>query len=172
MILKVTSRIARWGWFLFFPFFGCSRSHLSDRNNLLFIFVITVFLFVSVLKNANALQLNSDSKLATAGYFQLQWSGRFNNFQLQESTSADFNTYKILYDGKDLARFVSGKPDGDFFYRVTSIENNPLVSNVVKVTVLHHPLENAILFFFAGAIVFVSTVVLIVKGNKRVGSLE
>lgn len=170
MILKVTSRIARWGRFLFFPFIGCSRTHLSARNNLFFILISSAFLFLSVLQNANALQLNCDSKIATAGYFQLSWSGQFNNFQLQESTSANFNTYKIVYEGKDLARFVSGKSNGDFFYRITSAEGNPLVSNVVKVTVLHHPLENAILFFFAGAIVFVSIIVLIVKGNRQAGS--
>lgn len=170
MILKVTSRIARWGRFLFFPFIRCSRILLPDRNNQLSILVSSIFLFVSVIHNTNALQLNSDSKLATAGYFQLQWSGQFNNFQLQESTSSDFNEYKILYEGKDLARFVSGKPDGDFYYRVKVIENNSLVSNVVKVSVLHHPLENAILFFFAGAIVFVSILVLIVKGNRQAGS--
>jgi hypothetical protein len=127
-------------------------------------------LFVSVIQNANALQLNSDSKLATAGYFQLRWSGQFNNFQLQESTAADFSTYKILYEGKDLASFVSGKPDGDYFYRVTAIEKNPLVSNVVKVTVLHHPLTHAILFFIAGAVVFVSILVLILKGTRQAGS--
>jgi hypothetical protein len=170
MNLKVTSRVARWSWLLFLPRFGCSRLHLSGRNILFLILVSVLFLFVSVIQNANALQLNSDSTLATAGYYQLRWSGHVNNFQLQESRTTDFKIYKILYEGKDLARFVSGKSDGDFFYRVTALENNPVFSNVIKVTVFHHPLENAILFFIAGAIVFISILILIIKGNKEAES--
>jgi hypothetical protein len=167
MNLKATSRIARWGWLLFLPRFGCSRFHLPVRNNLLAILVGLCVLIVPAIQTANAIQLNSDSQLATAGYYQLSWSGKSGVFQLQESPTADFNSYKVIYTGRDLARIVSGKPNGDYYYRIAD-DNNGDISNVVAVTVAHHPLKNAILFFCAGAFVFISTLILIIKGNRRV----
>lgn len=167
MILKVTSRIARWGRLLFLPRFGCRRSHLPERNNnLTFLVIFSIFL-ASASQAANAIQLSSDSQLATAGYFQLLWSGQNKDFQLQESFTPDFQSYKVIYEGQDLARVVSGKSNGDYFYRVASIENSSSVSNVLKVSVQHHSLANAVMFFVAGAIVFISTIVLIIKGNKQ-----
>jgi hypothetical protein len=170
MILKVTSRIARWGRLLFLPIFGCSRALLLVRNpppptKLLFSIGL---LFFSTAQYSFALQLSTDSQVSTAGYYQLSWSGKASVFQLHESTTPDFRTFNIIYEGKDLARVMSGKPDGDYFYRLRTNRNNqPYTSNVVKVTVAHHPLKNAILFFSAGAIVFVSIIILVVKGNRK-----
>ena len=123
---------------------------------------------MSASQDIQALELNSDSTIATAGYYQLNWSGNAETFQLQESSTSDFNAYKVIYEGKDLARVISGKPDGDYYYRVktSTSDSAPGVSNVVEVTVAHHPLQNAILFFLAGAIVFIAILVLILKGNK------
>ena len=167
MILKATSRIARWGRLLFLPVFGCSRTLLPERNFLIKILVSTGLLFISTTQYSFALQLSSDSQVVTAGYYQLSWSGEARVFQLQESTVSDFKSFKIIYEGKDLARVISGKPDGDYFYRlVNTDENNSQVSNTVKVTVSHHPLKNALLFFIAGAIVFIAILFLILKGNR------
>jgi hypothetical protein len=168
MILKVTSRIVRWGRLLFLPRFGCSRSHLPARKKLSTALVSTGILFVSLFHAAHAVQLSSDIQLATAGYYQLLWSGNSKVFQLQESQSADFISYKVIYEGNDLARVISGKPDGEYFYRISaSAEKNSVTSNVVKITVVHHPLENAVLFFIAGAIVFIGILGLIIKGNRQ-----
>ena len=167
MILKVTSRIARWGRLLFLPVFGCSRTLLPERNFPIKLLVSIGLLFISAIQYSFALQLSSDSQVATAGYYQLTWSGEANVFQLQESTTSDFKLFKVIYEGKDLARVISGKPDGDYFYRlVNTDENNSQVSNTVKVTVSHHPLKNALLFFVAGAIVFIAILFLILKGKR------
>jgi len=149
---------------MFLPRFGCSRLHLPEQNNLTAVLVAALFLFVITIQNANALQLNSDSKFATAGYFQLQWSGNSKKFILQESNNADFDSYNIIYQGSDLARVMSGKPNGNYFYRVSNSSN---LSNVVKVTVEHHTLIYASLFFTAGAIVFILTLIFIIKGNRQ-----
>lgn len=166
--LKVTSRIARCGRLLFLPFFGCSRSRPSDQNppNKALSF-LSVFLFF-VFQPVHALELATDSKLATAGYFQLSWSGEAEKFELQESDSNNFASYRVIYRGKDLARVMSGKADGDYYYRLlATAENRSTASEIIKVTVTHHPLHTAILFFTAGAIVFFSTLVLIIKGNRQ-----
>ena len=167
MILKATSRIVRWGRLLFLPFFGCSRTLLPERNLPIKILVSIGLLFISTIQFSFALQLSSDSQVATAGYYQLTWSGEANVFQLQESTTSDFKSFRVIYEGKDLARVISGKPDGDYFYRLARTDKNSSpVSNTVKVIVSHHPLKNALLFFLAGAIVFVAILFLILKGKR------
>jgi len=89
-------------------------------------------------------------------------------FQLQESRSEDFKSFKIINQGYDLASVISGKANGDYFYRIaTSANDRSHLSNVIKVTVAHHPLNNAIVFFIAGAIVFFTMLVFILKGNRE-----
>jgi len=164
MNLYVKNRVVRWNKLLFLLHFGYSQVHLPDKNNLKASLIGVIVLFVSVIQNANALQLNSDSTLATAGYFQLQWSGNSKIFILQESGKPDFDSYNTIYTGTDLARVMSGKPNGDYFYRIV---DNSSQSNIVKVTVKHHSIGYASLFFIAGAIVFILTLIFIIKGNKQ-----
>jgi len=117
--------------------------------------------------HATALELISDSDVATAGFFQLKWTGTSPHYKLQESLTHDFTSFKTLYSGSDLATVLSGKPDGDYYYRVVATSKQNVHSNIVKVSVAHHPLINAFLFFIAGAIVFIATLVLIIKGNRQ-----
>ncbi len=168
MITKVTSQIASYGRLLFLPFFGCSRCRPPDQNFLYkLLSLLSVFLFF-VFQPVHALELATDNELATAGYFQLSWSGEAEKFELQESHSNNFNSYKVIYRGKDLARVMSGKADDDYYYRLlATTENESTASEIIKVTVTHHPLHTAILFFIAGAIVFISTLILIIKGNRQ-----
>jgi len=170
MILKVTSRIARWGRLLFLPFFGCSRIPLPVQYFQIKPLLAIGLLFFSTASYSYTLQLSTDTQVATAGYYQLSWSGNAPVYQLLESTTPDFKSFQVIYQGSDLARFMSGKSNGEYFYRLQiRRDNQSYTSNVVKVTVAHHPLRNAILFFIAGAIVFVSIIILIVKGNKEEG---
>lgn len=167
MILKVTSRIARWGRLLFLPVIGCSRSLLPNYKFLISFFFSINLLLVSI-SNATALELISDSDIATAGFFQLKWSGNSSPYKLQESLSPDFTSFKTRYHGADLATVISGKPDGDYYYRVVGDNTQQGIhSNIVKVSVIHHPLINAFVFFIAGAIVFTALLILIFRGNRQ-----
>lgn len=167
MILKVTSRIARWGWLLFLPFFGCSRSPLPSYKSRVSLLICLNLLFISA-SNASTLELTSDSETATAGFFQLKWLGDSQRYQLQESITPDFASYKTIYHGADQATVISGKSDGDYYYRISiTASNKEIHSNIVKVSVAHHPLVNAFLFFIAGAIVFVAILIVIIKGSRQ-----
>jgi hypothetical protein len=120
------------------------------------------------IQSANAIELQSDSEIATAGYYQLSWSGKTKTFELQESSEPTFVSYRTVYQGSDLATIISGKPDGDYFYRIQSIGDDPRQqSEIIKVTVAHHPLSTAFMFFIAGAIVFLATLFLILKGKRQ-----
>lgn len=111
---------------------------------------------------AGDVQLESDAYVATAGYFQLRWIAD-SGIELQESRSADFETLRTVYAGSDAARVISGKADGDWYYRATTNGN---VSNTIKVTVRHHPVERAFGFFAVGLVVFLATLSLIISGAR------
>lgn len=125
-------------------------------------------------------QLESDTEVATAGYYRLQWhdgqqnSGQEPEFILQESQRPSFNQPKVLYEGPDTARVVSGRSDGDYFYRVAIVngKGQNTWSDVVRVQVKHHPLSRAFMFFTIGAIVFLSTLIAIIHGNRTTSTKE
>lgn len=167
MILKITGRIARWGRLLFLSIFGCSRSPLSHYKFIVSFF-FSINLLLASISNASALELSSDSETATAGFFQLTWTESSPYYQLQESTSPNFTVFKTIYHGSDLATVISGKPDGDYYYRIYVDNSKPNVhSNIVRVSVKHHSLVNAFLFFIAGAFVFFALLIVIIRGNKQ-----
>lgn len=114
--------------------------------------------------SAQSLQIESDTDVAAAGYYQLRWSST-SPVTLEEARTADFTSPRIIYRGSDAATVMSGKSDGDFYYRIRSRDSNAR-SNVVKVTVRHHSLERAFAFFALGATVFIATLLLIVTGAR------
>lgn len=164
MILKVTSRIARWGRLLFLPLFGCSSSPLPVTKPVVCCFLLFI---LSAAPVSAAPELVSDTSVATAGYYQLSWRGDAENYQLLESGNSDFSDSRLVYQGNDLATVISGKADGVYYYRVTETgDYSAANSNIIKVSVTHHPLTHAWLFFLAGAIVFIATLILIVMGSR------
>jgi len=112
---------------------------------------------------AGDVQLESDTDVATAGYFQLRWIAD-SKIELQESRSASFEAVRVVYAGSDAARVISGKPDGDWYYRAAATNGD--FSNPVKVTVRHHPVERALGYFVVGLIVFLTTLLLIISGAR------
>ena len=117
--------------------------------------------------------LESDREVATAGFYQLTWSGETAaGFELEEATRADFAQARLLYRGPDLATVLSGKPDGDYHYRIRAIDDGTRSdwSAPVHVEVRHHSLARALTFLALGAIVFIATVVLILRGEARTRS--
>lgn len=115
------------------------------------------------------LSLESDTSVASAGYYQLQWETGAKKTRLVESTNPDFSDSRIIYAGPDTARIMSGKPDGDYYYRLeTDAAGTPaIVSDTLKVKVEHHSLGRAFAFFAIGAAVFAATLGLILIGGRN-----
>lgn len=115
------------------------------------------------------LQLSAPSH-ANAGYFQLDWNdnNESNFFQLLESREPRFIRPRVLYKGPDTGSHISGKSDGEYYYRVVAFKDDGavLISNDVKVSVQHHSLSRALLFFSIGAFVFIATLIVIIMGNR------
>ena len=121
---------------------------------------------------ASALDLQSDTDTASAGYFRLVWQSSVPaaTYQLQESIDPGFSDPDILYRGPDTARTISGRSNGTYYYRARAMTESGGTGNwsqPVKVTVAHHALIKAGGFFAVGALVFLSTLSLIVIGNRR-----
>lgn len=139
------------------------------------LFLLSVVVLPLPVLSSN-IHLDSDTEVATAGYFRLSWwldamVEKDNiEYQLQRSGQPDFARFKVAYLGPDLARVVSGKSDGEYYYRIRAIQHGvPLTgwSNVVRISVAHHSLFRALMFFVAGAMVFFSLLIFILKQNKR-----
>ncbi|HLT92791.1 MAG TPA: hypothetical protein VKZ85_17785 [Woeseiaceae bacterium] len=114
---------------------------------------------------ATPVELHADTAVATAGYFQLRWQAP-GEVVVQEDTTPEFASPRILYRGSDNARVVSGKPDGRWYYRARAADSGGAFGEIVEVTVRHHPLERALAFFGIGAVVFLGTLIAIVRGAR------
>ena len=115
---------------------------------------------------AQEVQLEADTAVANAGYFQLRWNASAA-VELEESTTSDFRAPRLVYSGSDTARVISGKSDGDWYYRARPVSSNNSFSNTVMVEVRHHPIERAVAYFVVGAVVFLATALLIAHGARE-----
>ena len=120
-------------------------------------------------------ELATDTQLATAGYYQLSWHLGMDGaslkkpiFLLQQSSDQQFENAKTIYRGSDLSTVISGMPNGKYFYRLR-LDNNANETHLaawgdtVIVEVKHHSLTKAILFFSAGALVFLIALIFILR---------
>ena len=113
--------------------------------------------------------IETDTAVATAGYYVLRWSAATTDVEVAEFANPGGGDPRIIYKGPDRATLVSGQPNGTRIYRVREIgAGAPSAwSEPVSVTVAHHPLSRALTFFGIGAVVFVATLTLIVRGARR-----
>jgi len=110
--------------------------------------------------------LSIDNPVATAGFYRLSWHTQDKKVELQEATSPNFQQPSVRYTGHDTASVISGVPNGVWYYRLRVLGDNGAGpwSHSVKVTVAHHSLTRAFMFLALGIVVFLATVVMVVRG--------
>ena len=109
-------------------------------------------------------ELSASDEVSRTGYFQLKWkSGEEGEFVLQQDTTSLFSSPKTLYNGSDTARTISGLLNGDYYYRVRTAEGE--WSEPLMVTVEHYKLSTAFIFLGLGAMVFLATAILVIRGH-------
>lgn len=101
------------------------------------------------------------------GHVRLQWRAVAPDavYEVQQSVTPDFQHPATIYHGPDLGTFISGLPDGIYYYRFRS--NSGDWSNTITLTVEHYSLQLAFTLAGLGAIVFLLTVALVVKGTAK-----
>lgn len=111
----------------------------------------------------------------TTGYYLLKWqkdnqpASESDLFVLQQSNDRSFTQSKNIYEGPDLASFISGLPNGEYYYRV-GLENKAkdiTWSKPLQLSVQHHSLQISFILVIAGTIIFLATVAVIVIGNLK-----
>lgn len=125
------------------------------------------------LTNAGTVGLTADPVQSSDGSVRLSWSlPEGATIELQRDSHADFRRPVTLYRGPDPATVITGLDDGSYHFRArTENADGPSSdwSEVVTVTVRHHPLSRALLFFTLGAVVFLATLLLVVTGSRHKG---
>jgi len=124
------------------------------------------FLLVGPLALAQPTLTSADAdRVVTAGFYVLRWSGSEGaTFALEESETADFSAPRQLYQGTDTAKTVTGKRDGTYHYRIRETDREGAWSAPVVIEVTHHSLGRAWQFFAIGAVVFVLSLLTILRG--------
>jgi hypothetical protein len=123
-------------------------------------------------------ELSVDNAVATAGYYRLSWRPVSDHiaglqYELQEARDGAFRQAVTLYRGPDRATVLSGRDDGLRYYRIRTLRDNLEAgawSTALAVETRHHPLGRALSFLFLGAVVFLSTLILVLRGAR--GSRE
>jgi hypothetical protein len=115
--------------------------------------------------NSGAADLIATPTLSRDGVFQLTWADR-GTVILEEARRPDFSDARPIYTGNDNGTTLSGKSDGDYYYRVRGTLIDAIAEGEMRVEVRHHPLSRALGFFALGAVVFIATVTLIVRGGR------
>ena len=114
-------------------------------------------------------QLSVDNSLSTAGFYRLSLEVGAERVELQEATEPGFASPATAYTGPDRATVISGKPSGTWFYRIRALDGLRVGpwSEPLTVTVAHHSLARAFLFLGLGITVFISTVLMVVRGSEK-----
>lgn len=164
----------------FRPHTGCRVQYAHNFLYWIFCVLGTVFLLHSQAVHASTHVstpvLTVSSPVATAGYYQLNWSldqetnSSPTEFELQESFTQNFQHYSTILRSPDLATFISGQPNGVRYYRVRALidsQSHTPWSKPVRVEIEHHSLLKAFLFFFVGAVVFSGVIATIYTGTRK-----
>jgi hypothetical protein len=114
---------------------------------------------------ANDAGFGVDRNPSHDGVYQLSWTAP-GPVVVEASPDPDFSHAEVVYRGHDTASTLSGRPDGETWYRLLDADSNRVLAAPVRVEVRHHPLSRALTFFTVGLVVFVATVVLIVRGDR------
>lgn len=99
---------------------------------------------------------------STAGYITLGWSAvQGNNFELKEKNGA---IWKLIYKGEDHATTLSGLANGSYEYQLTA--DGKVSENSTNITIQHHSIKRAWLFFSIGAVMFFILILILALGEK------
>lgn len=132
------------------------------------VFLLSISCLLFIPDRANSADFITDSYDIEndTGYHQLEWEATPDvATEVQQATLSDFENAKTLYKGMDRASYISGLENGTYFFRVR--EEGGEWSPTLTLTVQHQSLQLAFTLFGLGALVFLLTVWVVVKGTRQ-----
>ena len=114
-------------------------------------------------------RLSSNIAVASAGFFRLNWETDAKLVELQEAKNPSFQDPHSVYFGPDRATVISGKSNGTWYYRVRAANDTQTGpwSEPVPVVVAHHSLSRALAVLSIGIVVFLATVLMIIRRTEK-----
>ena len=126
----------------------------------------TLLLLIVFNGPACSAQLNVDQKIATAGYFTLNWTvADKDSALLQQSSDPDFTQFSEIPVTGSSQISLSGFEDGIYYYRLANVDG--VFSNTVTVAVEHHSFAKAMQFFAMGSLLFIVLICFLLAGYKK-----
>jgi len=111
----------------------------------------------------------STGAVSRDGHVKLVWQHKGsvpgNVYELQQAKNASFTDARTIYKGPDRASFVSGLENDTYYYRVRL--NGHSWSETVRIEVLHHSMRLTLTLVAIGAVVFLLTAWIIIKGANQ-----
>ena len=107
------------------------------------------------------------------GVVKLSWNSPGDSrvqLSLLSELSDSKESSNVLYTGTDTATVLTGLSDGRYTYQLMVLgaasTESEIHRDLLTVEVKHHSLSRAFMFFALGAVVFISTVILVVSGYR------
>ncbi len=132
------------------------------------IYISVLTLLIVFISYGQEVQFTAESGevQSSSGHTKLEWTqGDGGPYELQYATDDAFSDAKIVYSGLDRASFISGLPEGKHHYRIRG-ENSPWSAPLI-VNVQYQSMQLAFSLFGTGAVVFLLTVLVVVKGARE-----
>jgi len=145
------------------------RIHIAS-GKLLYLFIPGLLLLLPLIASADGqVEIKSSTSISNDGSFTLSWEiPRNSRIELQQAAQQQ-NIFNTIFTGADSATVITGLPDGEYLYRARLTDASGNLSDwspTSVITVQHHSISRALSFFLVGAIVFVTTLLLILLGGK------
>lgn len=113
---------------------------------------------------AGASELVAEPALSRDGVYRLTWEAD-GEVRLEEADDPSFESSRTVYAGRDRATVLTGRRDGDYYYRLRV--DDAVAAGPVRARVAHHSFSRALIFFAVGGAVFVATVLLVTREAER-----
>ncbi|MBW7857846.1 MAG: hypothetical protein H3C43_06075, partial [Leptonema sp. (in: Bacteria)] len=114
--------------------------------------------------------IQSSEPISSTGNFQLSWgleqTKSYTNdlpiYLLEECN----NTCKLLYQGHDTASVISGRPNGNYHFKISE-QSQPNQFSEITVQVIHYDLQSGLWVLLVGFLLFVICILIIVFGEAN-----
>jgi hypothetical protein len=108
--------------------------------------------------------LGETTQVTDTGYYTLRWSNpKQQPVTIDRATSIDFHDSQPVFQGTETSTFVTGLGDGTYYFRLQSETVQP---DILRLTVAHRSLTESLALFCVGAIVFLASALVILRGVR------
>ena len=126
--------------------------------------IILFFIYIFAFSYAYSSEIEIVDNGTTAGYATLAWSSASGKtFELKQKEN---DQWKIIYQGQDRATTLSGLADGTYHYALMT-DGQSKADDEVNITIKHHSLTRAWIFFGVGAVMFLILITILTIGGRN-----